>query len=128
MQLGKFEKYLIEEFYDDYRSGGLSQRAFTRRVAFITGSMASASTAMLLVGCTPNEVPASTDPMPAAVSRKPAMLPSRRTCSAAKAGPPRCTGTRYPVRSPAPVPTGTWLISPPLSTTWPGRTLSMAGG
>ena len=42
-ELGKFEKYLIEEFFDDYRSGALSQRTFTRRVAFITGSMAAAS-------------------------------------------------------------------------------------
>ena len=63
-KLGKFEKYLIEEFFDDYRSGAMSQRTFTRRVAFITGSMAAASAAMLLVGCTPEEVPRSTDPMP----------------------------------------------------------------
>ena len=28
-QLGKFEKYLIEEFFDDYRSGAMSQRTFT---------------------------------------------------------------------------------------------------
>lgn len=63
-QLGKFEKYLIEEFFDDYRAGALSQRTFTRRVAFITGSMAAAAAAMLLVGCTPEEVPRSTDPMP----------------------------------------------------------------
>ncbi|WP_163163999.1 dienelactone hydrolase family protein [Arthrobacter sp. Alg241-R88] len=64
-QLGKYEKYLIEEFFDDYRAGALSQRTFTRRVAFITGSMAAAAAAMLLVGCTPSEVPRSTDPMPA---------------------------------------------------------------
>ncbi|HSN36967.1 MAG TPA: dienelactone hydrolase family protein, partial [Arthrobacter sp.] len=57
-------KYLIEEFFDDYRAGAMSQRTFTRRVAFITGSMAAASAAMLLVGCTPDEVPRSTDPMP----------------------------------------------------------------
>ncbi len=63
-QLGKFEQYLIEEFFDDYRSGDMSHRTFTRRVAFITGSMAAASAAMLLVGCTPQEVPRSTDPMP----------------------------------------------------------------
>ena len=63
-QLGKFEKYLIEEFFDDYRAGAMTQHTFTRRVAFITGSMAAASAAMLLVGCTPNEVPRSTDPMP----------------------------------------------------------------
>ncbi|WP_028275288.1 dienelactone hydrolase family protein [Arthrobacter sp. I3] len=48
-QLGKFEKYLIEEFFDDYRAG-----------------------AMTLVGCTPEEVPRSTDPMPAPTSSSPA--------------------------------------------------------
>jgi carboxymethylenebutenolidase len=64
-QLGKFEKYLIEEFFDDYRAGAMSRHTFTRRVAFITGSMAAAAAAMLLVGCTPEEVPRSTDPMPA---------------------------------------------------------------
>ncbi|MET4096353.1 dienelactone hydrolase family protein [Arthrobacter sp. UYCu712] len=63
-QLGKFEKYLIEEFFDDFRSGDMTHRTFTRRVAFITGSMAAAAAAMLLVGCTPEEVPRSTDPMP----------------------------------------------------------------
>ena len=26
-QLGKYEKYLIEEFFDDYRSGALVRRA-----------------------------------------------------------------------------------------------------
>jgi carboxymethylenebutenolidase len=65
-QLGKFERYLIEEFYDDYREGSISRRTFIRRVAFITGSMAAASTAMLAVGCQPIEVPAATDPMPEA--------------------------------------------------------------
>ena len=63
-QLGKFEKYLIEEFFDDYRAGAMSRRTFTRRVAFITGSMGAAAAAMLLVGCSPSEVPRSTDPMP----------------------------------------------------------------
>lgn len=63
-QLGKFEKYLIEEFFDDYRAGAMSQHTFTRRVAFITGSMATAAAAMALVGCTPQELPRSTDPMP----------------------------------------------------------------
>ncbi|QHK19304.1 dienelactone hydrolase family protein [Pseudarthrobacter psychrotolerans] len=64
LQLGKFERYLIEEFFDDYRAGAMTHRTFTRRVAFIMGSMGAASAAMLLVGCTPEEVPRSTDPMP----------------------------------------------------------------
>jgi carboxymethylenebutenolidase len=33
-QLGKFEKYLVEEFYDDYREGSINRRTFIRRVAF----------------------------------------------------------------------------------------------
>jgi carboxymethylenebutenolidase len=65
-ELGKFERYLVEEFYDDYREGSISRRTFIRRVAFITGSMAAASTAMLAVGCQPIEVPAATDPIPEA--------------------------------------------------------------
>ena len=65
-KLGKFEKYLIEEFFDDYRAGAMSQRTFTCRVAFITRSKhrQRRSAAMLLVGCTPEELPRSTDPMP----------------------------------------------------------------
>ncbi|VXB20964.1 Dienelactone hydrolase [Arthrobacter sp. 9V] len=64
VQLEKFEKYLIEEFYDDFRSGEMSHTTFTRRVAFIMGSMTAAAGAMTLVGCTPEEVPRTTDPMP----------------------------------------------------------------
>ena len=44
--LGTFEKYLIEEFYDDYREGQISRRTFIRRVAFITGSMGATLTAL----------------------------------------------------------------------------------
>ena len=61
-QLGKFEKYLIEEFFDDYRAGAMTQRTFTRRVAFITGSMAAAAAAMPLVGCTPRKFRAAPTP------------------------------------------------------------------
>ncbi|MFK0006010.1 dienelactone hydrolase family protein [Paenarthrobacter sp. NPDC090520] len=63
-QLEKFEKYLIEEFYDDYRAGEMSHHTFTRRVAFIMGSMTAAAAAMTLVGCTPEEVPRNGTPMP----------------------------------------------------------------
>jgi carboxymethylenebutenolidase len=78
-QLGKFEKYLIEEFFDDYRAGAMSRRTFTRRVAFITGSMGAAAAAMLLVGCSPSEVPRSTDPMP---TPNPTSVPGTGTASA----------------------------------------------
>jgi carboxymethylenebutenolidase len=65
-KLGKFEKYLVEEFYDDYRKGEISRRTFIRRVAFITGSMAAVGPIMLAMGCAPIEVPAATEPMPEA--------------------------------------------------------------
>lgn len=63
-ELGTFRKYLIEEFYDDYREGEISRRTFIRRVAFITGSMAATIAAMSAVGCQPIELPAATEPMP----------------------------------------------------------------
>lgn len=59
-----FRKYLIEEFYDDYREGEISRRTFIRRVAFLTGSMAATIAAMSAVGCRPIELPAATEPMP----------------------------------------------------------------
>ena len=63
-EIQTFRKYLIEEFYDDYRGGEISRRTFIRRVAFLTGSMAAAATAMTAVGCAPLEVPTATEPMP----------------------------------------------------------------
>jgi len=63
-ELNTFQKYFAEEFYDDYREGLLSRRAFIRRLAFITGSMAAAATTMSILGCTPSELPAPTEAMP----------------------------------------------------------------
>jgi carboxymethylenebutenolidase len=91
VQLGKFERYLIEEFFDDYRAGSMTQRTFTRRVAFIMGSMAAASAAMLLVGCTPEEVPSSTDPMP---------TPSASTTGSATASAGPVPGAKSPLSVP----------------------------
>ncbi|MCC6169637.1 MAG: dienelactone hydrolase family protein [Caldilineaceae bacterium] len=63
-EFNTFQKYFIEEFYDDYREGLISRRTFIRRLAFITGSMTSVVAAMTLVGCRPAELPAITEPMP----------------------------------------------------------------
>lgn len=63
-----FEKYLIEEFYDDYREGLISRRTFMRRVAFITGSMAATIAAMAAAGCSPIELPSATEAMPQAAT------------------------------------------------------------
>lgn len=91
VQLGKFERYLIEEFFDDYRAGEMTHRTSTRRVAFIMGSMAAASAAMLLVGCTPEEVPRSTDPMP---------TPSGSTTGTATASTGPVPGAKSPLSVP----------------------------
>ncbi len=58
------EKYLVEEFYDDYREGLISRRTLIRRVAFIAGGMAAAIPVLAAVGCTPEELPSATDPIP----------------------------------------------------------------
>ncbi|MFF1829492.1 dienelactone hydrolase family protein [Paenarthrobacter sp. NPDC058040] len=100
-QLEKFEKYLIEEFYDDYRAGEMSHRTFTRRVAFIMGSMTAAAAAMTLVGCTPDEVPKSGDPMP-----------TPNTASSATGGGATTATTAVPnAKSPLSVPEGTAGLS-----------------
>ncbi|MBE7473062.1 MAG: dienelactone hydrolase family protein [Anaerolineae bacterium] len=62
--LNTFQKYFVEEFYDDYREGLLSRRAFIRRLVFITGSMAAAAATMSALGCAPAEVPDPTEPVP----------------------------------------------------------------
>ena len=63
-----FKKYLIEEFYDDYREGLITRRTFIRRVAFITGSMAATVVAMSAAGCRPVELPSATESMPEAAT------------------------------------------------------------
>jgi carboxymethylenebutenolidase len=63
-ELTKFEKYLVDEFYDDYREGLLSRRSFIRRVAFITGSMSATIAVMAAAGCQPIELPAPGAAMP----------------------------------------------------------------
>ena len=62
--LGKFERYLVEEFYDDWREGEITRRTFIRKVAFVTGSIAATTAAMLALGCSSDELPAKDEPMP----------------------------------------------------------------
>lgn len=65
---GKFERYLVEEFYDDWRGGEITRRTFIRKVAFVTGSIAATTTAMLALGCSADELPAKDEPMPTAAT------------------------------------------------------------
>jgi len=52
--LNTFQKYFVEAFYDDYRESLPNRRAFVRRVAFMTGSIAAVA-AMNRLGCTTSE-------------------------------------------------------------------------
>ena len=65
-KLNPFQKYLVEEFYDDYREGLLSRRTFIRRLAFITGSMAATVSTMSILGCSAVELPEPTAEIPPA--------------------------------------------------------------
>ena len=62
--LNTFQKYFIDEFHEDYREGLINRREFIRMVAYITGSMAATATTLSLLGCTPEELPATGEPMP----------------------------------------------------------------
>jgi len=63
-QLNADQKYFVEEFYDDYRQGLMSRREFIKRLAFVTGSMAATVATMGLIGCSADELPDPTEPMP----------------------------------------------------------------
>jgi carboxymethylenebutenolidase len=96
--LGKFERYLIEEFYDDYRAGEMPRRTFFRRVAYITGGMATAAATLAAMGCTGPDVP---DPKATIPPATPSPTPPPPTPS------PTPTGTVVPVagaKSPLSVP------------------------
>jgi len=79
-ELNTFQKYFVEEFYDDYREGLISRRSFIRRLVFITGSMAAAVSTMSLLGCTPAEIPEPTAAVPP--PEEPAAPPTEEAAAA----------------------------------------------
>jgi carboxymethylenebutenolidase len=56
-----FQRYFMEEFYDDFTEGSLSWRSFIRRLVFITGSLTAANSVMLDLGIAEKDVPAPTE-------------------------------------------------------------------
>ncbi len=115
-ELNTFQKYFVEEFYDDYREGLLSRRAFIRRVALITGSMAATAVTMTALGCAPSELPAPTEAMPPATSATTAATATTPATAAPAAGQATATPTASlePVpgaRSPLSVPEGDPVVA-----------------
>lgn len=58
------QQYFVAEFYEDYREGLLTRREFIKKLAFIAGSMTTTITILGQLGCSPEEMPAATEPMP----------------------------------------------------------------
>ena len=112
--MNTFQKYFVEEFYEDYREGTLSRRAFIRRLAFITGSMAATVATMSVLGCVPSELPAATEPMPSPAATDtppPTAMPSPTPTAGAAASQPTATTAAQPgpapeAKSPLSVPEG----------------------
>lgn len=52
-----FQRYFIEEFYDDFKEGSLSRRSFIRRLAYITGSITATSSVMTALGMEAKDLP-----------------------------------------------------------------------
>ncbi len=84
-------RYLVEEFYDDYREGVISRRTFIRRIAFIAGGMAAAVPIMTALGCSPDEVPDPTDPIPEPETPAPAatIAPTEAAAAPTTSGEPQ---------------------------------------
>ncbi len=96
-QLDTFQKYLVEEFYDDYREGLLSRRAFIRRLAYITGGMAATVATMSALGCSPAELPDPTEPIP---PPEPTQAAEPAATAAGAAGLEPVAGAKSPLSAP----------------------------
>ena len=97
-ELGKFERYLIEEFYDDYRAGEMPRRTFFRRVAYITGGMATAAATLAAMGCTGSDLPNAKASVPAATPT--ASPPPPTPTATPTAAPVPVAGAKSPISSP----------------------------
>ncbi len=97
-ELGTFERYLVNEFYDDYKEGTLPRRAFFRRVAYITGGMAAAASTLAAMGCSGPDLPDPKASIPAATPT---------------AAPPKATPTATPAGTTVPVPNAKSPLSVP---------------
>ena len=88
-QLNDFQRYLIEEYVEDWREGQLSRREMVKRTAYITGGVASAATVLVSLGCAPAATPTAT------TAAKPTSAPAAAATTAPTAAP-----TSAPAASP----------------------------
>ena len=65
--MNDYQKYLVEEFLEDYQEGRLSRRDTLKLIGGVTGSLAIAGA--LLAGCAPAPRPAATADAPASTSQ-----------------------------------------------------------
>jgi carboxymethylenebutenolidase len=117
-EMNLFQRYLAEEFAEDYEEGRLSRREALKMIASVTGSLVMANS--ILAACAPSEgstatsAPAPTDPPPAqplaspessATAESPATGPAATSPASAEHGtvmPDDPAVTASEVRIPAP--------------------------
>ncbi len=112
-QLGDFQRYLIEEFVEDWREGHMSRRDMVRRTVYLTGGAASAATVLVSMGCSPAAAPTAIPAPPTAAPvapTKPAVLadptkpaaPAAPATSAVATAAPTAPATAAPAATTAP--------------------------
>jgi uncharacterized protein YjbJ (UPF0337 family) len=79
-ELGDAQRYLIEEFVEDWREGHMSRRDMVRRVVYLTGGVASAATVLVSMGCGPAAAPTAA-PAAAPTAAERAAEPKVPCCS-----------------------------------------------
>lgn len=122
VQLNDFQKYLLEEFVEEWREGHMSRREMVKRAVYLTGGTASAATVLLSMGCSSaaptaaptkpatvaTAAPAATSAPAATTAATIAAAATTVPTSAASATKPAATGAA----SPAAAPTTTGATSP----------------
>ncbi len=106
-QINYFQKYLAEEFAEDYQEGRISRRKALKLIASVTGSVVMANS--ILAACvpippTPQQPPAASTAPAATATQEPSKVPTNpptpsstpAALPSATAAPPAATGTTLP--------------------------------
>ena len=95
-----FQRYLAEEFAEDYQEGRLSRRDALKLITSVTGSLVAANS--ILAACTPSPeatatgAPASTDPPAAGSAATDEASPAAETAATNTSSPQAAYGTVMP--------------------------------